>query len=71
MSSITSSADKAVTGVFAETQTINVTNSASTFTAGVLADNAGPVQTVALLNDPLNPALAGALSTLAAAMRAS
>lgn len=61
--SITSNADGPPSGVFAETKSIGVTNSASTFTAGVLADNGGPVQTVALLFDPLNPAIgAGGLN---------
>ncbi|OSQ52419.1 hypothetical protein MGEO_03240 [Marivita geojedonensis] len=41
--------------VFAQTQTLTV-GGAST-TAGVLADNGGPVETVALLADAANPAL--------------
>ena len=43
--------------VFADVEEVLVGNSGTGVFAGVLADNGGPVRTVALLDDPDNPAL--------------
>jgi VCBS repeat-containing protein/predicted outer membrane repeat protein len=53
--------DTTIAAVFAQTAT--VTADGETFTAGVLADNGGPVATIALKADGANPALDAAAGT--------